>query len=126
MNVMDVPGIFALGFFMYSLNVSSSQVMPEFLLADVYLNPSIAPADRPASPFSLGPTSFLAASPVDSDQVRAVGRSLRRLVSLRRRPTNLSIVAIVTDPSVARAISSISASTPANTEPSSVCASISD
>ena len=32
-KIILVPGIFAFGFLMYSLNVASSQVMPEFLFA---------------------------------------------------------------------------------------------
>src|ERR1700730_13899214 len=58
-NTILVPGILARGSLMYSLKMLSFQVIPEFLL------PSVAPALRPSSPLSSGPTLFFAPSPTE-------------------------------------------------------------
>lgn len=43
------------GFTRYFMRCSSSHVMPEFLLAAEYENPSVVPATRPKRPCRLGP-----------------------------------------------------------------------
>src|SRR6266852_385368 len=62
-NTILVPGTFARGSLIYSLNVGSSQVMLEGLLASEYAKFSALPDLRPSRPLSSGPTLFLASAP---------------------------------------------------------------
>jgi hypothetical protein len=49
---------------MYSRNVASSQVIPEFLLASEYEYQATLPALRLMTPLRTGPTAFFAFSPI--------------------------------------------------------------
>src|SRR5258706_10357348 len=59
---MRLPGMKVLGSARYLSSVSFDQVTPAFFIASEYLKPSIAPALRPTTPASDGPTLFLPAS----------------------------------------------------------------
>src|SRR5262249_28250370 len=62
-KIIFVPGTLARGSLMYSLNAASPHVMPELLLASLYVYPSTVPDFRPSNPFNSGPTLFAAPSP---------------------------------------------------------------